>query len=74
MSTNATPMKDLSDRLAKALHLESVPIGVMFMNKQPDGIPRFDRGTLKACMFWDVPMEPIVYKFRVRVEENINQS
>ena len=54
MSTNATPMKDLSDRLVKALHLESVPIGVMFMNKQPDGIPRFDRGTLKACMFWDV--------------------
>ena len=51
--TNA-PMKDLSDRLTKALHLESGPIGVMFMMKKPEGIPQYDRGTLKGCQFLDV--------------------
>lgn len=48
------PLKDLSDRLVKALRLESVPVAVMFAMRKPDGIPQFERGTLKGCQFLDV--------------------
>lgn len=48
------PFKDLSDRLVKALHLEQAPVGVLFTVKKPEGVPQFDRDTLKGCQFLDV--------------------
>ena len=51
---NNAPFKDQSDRLMKALHLETPPVGVVWTTrKPPEDIPRIDR-TLKGCMFLDV--------------------
>src|SRR5690606_22770228 len=52
-SNSDTPVKDLSDRLVKALHLDRVPTAVVWSMKKPEGIQRLDR-TLKACQFLDV--------------------
>jgi uncharacterized protein (DUF169 family) len=48
-----TPFKDLSNRLVKALHLETTPVGVLWTTRKPEGIQRLDR-TLKGCQFLDV--------------------
>ena len=48
------PFKNLSDRLVRALRLEQAPVGVLFAMKKPEGIPQFDRGSLKGCQFLDV--------------------
>ena len=53
--TNETnvPFKDLSDRLVKALHLETTPVGVLWTTRKPEGVQRINR-VLKGCMFLDV--------------------
>ena len=50
---NQMPFKDHCDRMMKALHLETPPVGVLWTTRKPEGIPRINRN-LKGCMFLDV--------------------
>ena len=52
-SDTQAPFKEFSDRLMKALHLETPPVGVLWAMRKPEGIPQLDR-TLKGCQFLDV--------------------
>lgn len=52
-SEQELPFKDLAKRLVKALHLETPPVGVLWTNREPEGVERIDR-TLKGCQFLDV--------------------
>lgn len=63
-SDTQAPFKELSDRLVKALHLETPPVGVLWTMKKPEGIQQLDR-TLKGCQFLDVARleGTLFYKF-----------
>jgi len=50
---NKFPFKDLSDRLMKALHLESRPVGVLWTTVKPEDIQRTPK-VMKGCQFLDV--------------------